>query len=529
MTMIAGPDEEAIEAAIFDMDGVVTDSAEAHFAAWKETFDEALRAHASGDAARPFTRADYREHVDGVPRFDGVRRFLASRGIELPEGEPGDESLDSVQGVGTAKNRRFQRWLAEKPVPTYDDAVDFIHALKRRGIKVGIFSASRNAVRVLESAGVRDLFDAEVDGVDAREEGLPGKPDPAVLIACARRLGAEPSRTVVFEDAVSGVEAGAKGRFRLVVGVNREEERADSHGVDLRAHGADLVTRDLRRLLADDGVSLRATDTLPDALEERDALARRVGDRPLAVFLDYDGTLTPIVEDFTAASLSPETEASLKRLARATKVAVISGRDLKDVQNRVQLPEIHYAGSHGFDIAGPASLRERPGDSERFLPALDAAEDALRDRLEDIEGAKIERKTFSIAVHWRGAAQGDVERIENHVEDVVAAHETLRKSRGKKVFQVQPRTDWDKGRAVRWLLEHTPMGAGRSGAGAPCPLYVGDDLTDEDAFAALGEDGIGIVVRDGDRATAASYALDDPDAVRRFLDGLADLATRRTT
>ncbi|WP_349369714.1 trehalose-phosphatase [Salinarimonas sp.] len=522
MTMIAGADEEAIAAAIFDMDGVVTDSAEAHFAAWKETFDEVVREHAFGEAARPFTRADYREHVDGVPRFDGVRRFLASRGIALPEGEPGEERLDSVQGVGTAKNRRFQRWLEEKPVPTYEDTIAFIHALKRRGIRVGIFSASRNAVRVLDSAGVRDLFDAKVDGIDAREADLPGKPEPDVLIACARRLGAEPARTMVFEDAVSGVQAGAKGRFRLVVGVNREDERADSHGVDLRAHGADLVTRDLRRLLADDGLSLRATDTLPDPLEERDAFARRLGDRPLAVFLDYDGTLTPIVEDFTAAGLSPEMEATLERLGRATKVAVISGRDLEDVQNRVRLPEIYYAGSHGFDIAGPASLRARPGEAERFLPALDAAEGALRDRLADIAGARIERKTFSIAVHWRGAAEADVARIEDHVDSVVEAHETLRKSRGKKVFQIQPRTDWDKGRAVRWLLDHTPMGEGE-----PCPLYVGDDLTDEDAFAALDADGIGIVVRDGARATAADYAIDDPDAVRRFLDMLAERAEGR--
>ncbi|MGJ3262576.1 MAG: trehalose-phosphatase [Salinarimonas sp.] len=527
MTLVTGPDGAAITAAIFDMDGVVTDSAEAHFEAWKQTFDEVLETHASGDAARPFTRADYREHVDGVPRFDGVRNLLAARGIALPEGEAGDEGLDTVQGIGAVKNQRFQRWLEEKPVPRYEDTVAFIHALKQRGIKVGIFSASRNAVRVLESAGVRDLFDAEVDGNDAREAGLPGKPEPDVLVECARRLGATPDTTIVFEDAVSGVAAGAKGRFRLVIGVDREAERADSHGVDLRAAGADLVTRDLRRLLAEDGASLRATDTLPDAYAARDALARRLGDRPVAVFLDYDGTLTPIVEDFTAASLSPEMEATLKRLARATKVAVISGRDLKDVRNRVQLPEIFYAGSHGFDIAGPASLRERPGDSERFLPALDAAEDALRDRLEDIGGAKIERKAVSITVHWRGAACGDVARIEAHVEAVVAAHETLRKSRGKKVFQVQPRTDWDKGRAVRWLLDHTPMAEGD-----PCPLFVGDDLTDEDAFAALGGEGIGIVVRDGDdgaRATAADYALDDPDAVRRFLDWLAARAEGRST
>lgn len=262
MTLVAGPDEQAIAAAIFDMDGVVTDSAEAHFAAWKETFDEVLARHASGDAARPFSRADYRTHVDGVPRLDGVRRFLASRGIDLPEDAPGrgdEEGLDTVRGVGVAKNRRFRSRLQQTPAPAYDDTTALIRALKRRGIAVGIFSASRNAARVLESAGVRDLFDATVDGIDARALGLPGKPDPAMLVACARRLGAEPARTVVFEDAVSGVEAGIAGGFGLVVGVDREREET-GHADALREAGAGLVLRDVARFL----------DRLPDHGERRE-------------------------------------------------------------------------------------------------------------------------------------------------------------------------------------------------------------------------------------------------------------------
>jgi beta-phosphoglucomutase family hydrolase len=248
MARIAKPDEDPVRAAVLDMDGVVTDTAEAHFAAWKETFDAVLREHAAGAAARPFSRADYRAHVDGVPRLDGIRRFLAARGLALPEGVPGDEGLDTVQGIGAAKNRRFRRWLEEEPVPAYADTVALVRALKRRGIAVGVFSASRNAARVLDSAGLRDLFDARVDGVDARERGLPGKPDPAMLVECARRLGADPSRTVVFEDAVSGVAAGVAGGFRLVVGVDREGEET-GHADALRAAGAGLVLRDVSRFL----------------------------------------------------------------------------------------------------------------------------------------------------------------------------------------------------------------------------------------------------------------------------------------
>ncbi|WP_084327692.1 beta-phosphoglucomutase family hydrolase [Salinarimonas rosea] len=260
-----------IRAAVFDMDGVVTDTARAHFDAWKETFDAVLARHASGAAARPFAMPDYRARVDGVPRLDGVRGFLAARGIALPEGDPGDAapgeaSLDSVAGIAAAKNARFRAWLARTPVPAYADTLALIRALKARGIAVGIFSASRNAPAVLESAGVRDLFDVAVDGTAAREAGLAGKPAPDVLVETARRLGAGPDRTMVVEDAVSGVSAGRAGGFALVVGVDREDEAA-GHGAALRAAGADIVTRDLSTLLAD---ALLADDLLADASVPRE-------------------------------------------------------------------------------------------------------------------------------------------------------------------------------------------------------------------------------------------------------------------
>lgn len=240
-----------IRAAIFDMDGVVTDTAKAHFEAWKETFDAALSRHASGEAARPFTRGDYRAHVDGVPRLDGVRGLLAARGVTLPEGGPGEEGLDTVLGIAAAKNRRFRSWLARTPVPAYEDTIALIRALKARGIAVGVFSASRNAAAVLDSAGVRALFDAEVDGAVARAAGLRGKPAPDVLVETARRLGTAPDRTVVFEDAVAGVRAAVAGGFGLVVGVDRaQEEGSASRDAALRAAGADLVACDLRRMMA---------------------------------------------------------------------------------------------------------------------------------------------------------------------------------------------------------------------------------------------------------------------------------------
>jgi trehalose 6-phosphate phosphatase len=231
-----------IKAVIFDMDGVVTKSMRAHFAAWKDVFDAFLKRR--GDA-KPFTMEDYFAYVDGVPRFDGVRRFLASRGINLPEGAPDSLDDDTVHGLGNLKNMRFRAWLEANTVPTYKDALDLIHALRGQGVKVGVFSASRNAERVLTSAGVINLFDAKVDGTDAAKLALAPKPDPAMLIETAERLGTTPADTIVVEDAVSGVAAGAAGGFRHIVGIDREQMDEDTHAHALRAAGADVVTRDL--------------------------------------------------------------------------------------------------------------------------------------------------------------------------------------------------------------------------------------------------------------------------------------------
>ncbi|HSR72135.1 MAG TPA: trehalose-phosphatase, partial [Kiloniellales bacterium] len=244
--------------------------------------------------------------------------------------------------------------------------------------------------------------------------------------------------------------------------------------------------------------------------------------RKLAVFLDYDGTLTPIVEDYTKAVMPAEMRSTVARLAQGVPLAIISGRDLVNLRELVRIDSAYYAGSHGFDLAGPGGWHERVGEGERFIPELDTAESALRERLAEVPGHAVERKAFAIAVHYRRAAERDVPRIEAVVDEVVAASETLRKGYGKKVFQVQPDTNWDKGHAVVWLLDHL-------GLGGPdvLPLYIGDDLTDEDAFRALSGRGIGIVLRDGDRNTSADYALDDPEDVQRFLEVL--IAIREKT
>ncbi len=503
-----------IDAFVFDMDGVVTNTADVHFAAWKEVFDDLLRHRADGDY-KPFSRADYLAHVDGIPRYDGVRAFLRSRGIDLPEGDEDDESETTVRGLGNRKNERFQAWLDRNQVPVFGDARRLIDVLRRNDVKVGVFSASRNASRVLESAGVRDLFDAAIDGIEADDLGLAPKPEADILVEMARRLGCAPAHAAIVEDAVSGVGAGSSGRFGLVVGVNRQQEDSRRQAHALRANGADLVVPDLERLLID-GQSLRTMNRLPDVWDHAAALQDRLGGR-IALFLDYDGTLTPIVEDYRKADISDAMVNEIRRAAERHPTAIISGRDLDDVRSRVGLERVFYAGSHGFDIAGPGGFHKRPEEADSFVQLLDEAEKELAGPIRRIPGAEIERKTFSIALHFRKVSDADTPELEQAVDDTVKRHSKLRKSRGKKVFQIQPRAEWDKGRAVEWLLEHARLGEDDA-----MPLYIGDDLTDEDAFGALSGRGITIVVRSGDRFTTADYALADPDDVRRFLGWLCE-------
>jgi trehalose 6-phosphate phosphatase len=255
---------------------------------------------------------------------------------------------------------------------------------------------------------------------------------------------------------------------------------------------------------------------IPSALGHVQEIAGR-GDQ-LAVFLDYDGTLTPIVSRPDQAVLMDSTQAILRALAAKIPVAILSGRELKDVRKRVAIDGIVYAGSHGFDIAGPRGLRRQ--EAREFLPALDAAEKELREKLAEIAGALIERKCFSIAAHYRNVNESDFPKLERGVSEIATRHRKLRRIDGKKVYELLPNIDWDKGKAVSWLLEK--LGLERPNAN---PIYIGDDRTDEDAFRALEQRGVGILVSEQPRPTAASYSLRNPTEVERFLQELVAILT----
>jgi len=237
-----------VTACLFDLDGVLTETATVHAKAWKQAFDDYLRDRAArlGEKFVEFDPgADYNEYVDGKPRYDGVRSFLASRGIELPEGDPGDPpDAETVCGIGNRKNELVLELMKRDGVRAYPGSVRFVEAAGAAGLRRAVVSSSANCQDVLEAAGIADLFEARIDGIVTDEKHLKGKPAPDTYLAGAAALGVEPAAACVFEDAVSGVEAGRAGNFGHVVGVDRVD-----HAAALRGHGADVVVDDLAELI----------------------------------------------------------------------------------------------------------------------------------------------------------------------------------------------------------------------------------------------------------------------------------------
>ncbi|MEU2060426.1 beta-phosphoglucomutase family hydrolase [Streptomyces sp. NPDC013455] len=242
MTQLGLPD--TIQACLFDLDGVVTKTAVVHAAAWKEMFDAFLRDY-EGEQGRPFdVVADYDEYVDGRPRADGVRAFLDSRGIHLPEGGPGDPpDARTVHGLGNRKNDLLLARIRTGGVEAYEGTLRYLEAVRAAGLRTAIVSSSANCLDVLRSVGAEHFFDVRIDGVVAAERGLPGKPHPDTFLAAARDLGVDAARAAVFEDALAGMDAGRAGGFGYVVGVDRTGQR-DA----LYTHGAHTVVKDLAEL-----------------------------------------------------------------------------------------------------------------------------------------------------------------------------------------------------------------------------------------------------------------------------------------
>ncbi|OBK32536.1 trehalose-phosphatase [Mycobacterium sp. 1245111.1] len=345
------------------------------------------------------------------------------------------------------------------------------------------------------------LFDGEPDPALAahlRDAGVRvGRSDAAALVESADDLAVRPGRCAVATSSKESASAARAAGFALVIDIG-----AGQSAIEVR-------TGD------------RRMSELPDGMQ-----ATNVPAQP-AVFYDFDGTLSEIVNDPDTARLADGAAEALTALSARCPVAILSGRDLADVRERIGLPGLWYAGSHGFELTGPDGAHHENSEAAASVPVLAEVAAALADQLGDIPGVVVEHKRFGVAVHYRNAARDRVGEVAAAVRSA-GQRTALRVTTGREVIELRPDVDWDKGKTLRWVLDYI---RDNDGDGPLLPIYLGDDITDEDAFDAIADDGIAILVRhsdDGDRATAARYALDNPGRVREFTERLADQLDHKT-
>jgi len=515
---------------------------------------------------------DGKPRYQGVDSFLKSRDINLSWGN--PQDKPGNET---VCGIGNKKNDKFIQIIESQGVEAYASTVEFINKLKSRGIKVGVASSSKNCKSILEGAGLGNLFQTRVDGETSAELGLKGKPAGDIFVRAAYNLGVLPGCAVVVEDASSGVEAGRNGGFGLVHGIARKNNTKDllSHYADvvvsdlssidiewierwfhikpyLFARGDKISsTGDKQPVMGfagnDNEIDLDGQDSElpPEVNIVRDKLSKNgrsddtsneidirlsSGDisinnfysrdggeilcpkKKIVFFLDYDGTLTPIVRRPELAVLSPGMKEVLSKLVLHYTVAIVSGRLRDDVEKLVGIEGILYAGSHGFDIRGPSfslvhpQAQEAVGDIKKIVKTI-------KEGLGDIKGILIEDKEFSVGVHYRLVGDSDLARIRGYVDGIVKKHNNLRLMLGKKVFEILPAIDWNKGKALCWIMKALNLTFSEATV-----IYIGDDTTDEDAFRVIRTRGTGILVADNARVSTADFRLSSPAEVKALFE-----------
>ncbi|MFH1655712.1 MAG: trehalose-phosphatase [Candidatus Omnitrophota bacterium] len=521
------------EAVVFDLDGVITKTALVHAAAWKATFDEymCLREKRDFESFREFTHeSDYLPYVDGKPRYDGVKSFLESRGINIPFGESSDPpDKETICGLGNKKNAIFNDILRKQGAEVYPSSIKLIKELKKTGIHTGVASSSKNCKGILESVGIADLIETRVDGVVSVKLGLKGKPEGDIFVTAARNMGAEPANSVVVEDATSGVQAGRNGGFGLVLGVARGNNESE-----LLENGADIVVTDLSEITIDliekwfhkkprplfdswDKIEKKSDilktkkKVLINPYYFRNGKEALLDGKRLVFFLDYDGSLTPIVDKSELAVLSNEMRDVIKELAEKHTVAIVSGRLRDDVEKLVGIKGLFYAGSHGFDIAGPGFSMVHPVAKEAIPIVLEVIK-KLKKELGNINGLLVEEKKFSVAVHYRLVDEDKyLSKIKEAVERNIQSHKQLRLMQGKKVFEILPNIDWNKGMAIRWIMQALKISWEEASV-----VYIGDDTTDEFAFRVVRTRGTAILVSDEIQESTADFKLSSSDEVKRL-------------
>jgi len=404
---------------------------------------------------------------------------------------------------------------------------------------MGVASSSKNCKEILETAKIEKFFKTRVDGVVSVEMGLKGKPESDIFTTAAFNLGTIPAESIVVEDATSGVEAGRNGGFGLVIGLARENNQKE-----LLANGADLVVTDLAEInleLIEQWFHKKPRNLFQswdkdsekiESLEGKEKTTKAIinpfyflsgkshffSGKKIVFFLDYDGTLTPIVSRPELAVISSDMQDTVKKLSQKYTTAIVSGRMREDVEKLVGISGLIYAGSHGFDIKGPEVTMVKP-QAEKSIPLVSKVIEKLKKELAGIVGVIIEEKKFSTAVHYRLVKEEEkILKIRNLVREIIQENKTLRLMEGKKVFEILPAIDWNKGKAVRWVMDS--LGINWQDYSV---VYIGDDTTDEDAFRTVCTRGTSILVSDKDKVSAADFMVSSPKEVKELFERILEI------
>ncbi len=356
---------------------------------------------------------------------------------------------------------------------------------------------------------LEDLIDAESSLEDV-PAGI-SNPDSYLLKTALKSLNTRPEKTVMLTDDPGYIYTAKASRLALTIGVSTSKGKRPFYD-----RGAKIVLDSPEQISIFNGShkSIYFSQSLPNPFTGQLKFQSFTGQKKPIFFFDYDGTLTPLVKDPEKAVIKEDMREILKELSHMFHIAVISGRDMDHLRDFIRLESIIYAGSHGYRISGPGEMYMEIDQAKKLLPVLDEVETLLRKLLEqEIRGVQIERRQYAIAIHYRNAPPGTLEQVSQVVKELTWRYGNLKTGRGKKILEVKPYMDWHKGKSVRWILDEL----GLVSSGEYLPIYFGDDITDEDAFRALCDDGIGILVGEHGQPSAADYQLKSVGQVKQFL------------
>ncbi|MCM2349293.1 MAG: trehalose-phosphatase [Bacteriovoracaceae bacterium] len=510
--------ENNLKAFIFDLDGVLTETHDLHAKAWERMFNEFLlkrrdSPHADDEILDDFDpHRDYQEFLDGKPRFEGVRGFLTSRNIHLNEGTSLDDiSANTIQGLGLKKNTYYQKILEREGPHLIQESFSFIQKLKDHGIPMAVVSSSMNCRLILNEAEIDQYFQVIVDPQVAGAKNLKGKPSPDYFLEASRELHLSPEECAVVEDSLAGIKSGRKGHFKKVYGINIYK---DQHVLKrLKDVGADQVVSSLWEIN-------EAKDflDLPDAKTCFEAIFPHDNKENYFLFLDFDGTLSPIVLDPNKARPLEGISELIHTCSQYLPVCIITGRDTGVIKKMLSLPQVYYAACHGFEISGQDGYHYELKEAHDLIPLLDDAQLKLTKELGPIEDLLIERKKFGLAFHYRMIkSPADIATIREAIRDYCFEHPSLRYMSGEAVIEILPRLNWDKGKAILKLYDVLHLDPKQNP-----PLYFGDGRTDEDAFREMRNWGVPILASMEKRPSLARYHLKGPEEIKKFLKMMCD-------